>query len=79
LRLRVKLSGSADSLKVKVYTKAMQLIAIREVGGSYVADWNLLSVSLNLPSSGLYYIVVSGPGQAQAGADAPAAKLVWML
>jgi hypothetical protein len=67
----VKLSGQADAIHFKVYTKAMTAVLTHQANGLFHGGWNQVAVPLNGQSlaSGLYYVVVeSGLGSlTQAG------------
>lgn len=67
-RIAVKLKGSADSLTVKVYTRAMLCVGTQKLGPQS-AGWHHLPLPSDFvqdASNGTYYYVVSGErGQAK--------------
>jgi len=72
----VKLGGAADTVQIKIYTKAMALVMSRRMSSSFQGGWNQVALpvgNLLLPS-GLYYVVVqsgvggnTGAGSAKIG------------
>jgi hypothetical protein len=74
--LRVKLSAPAERIRVKVWTKALMLVAAGESGPA-PQGWSWVPMPRDFikdPSSGLYFITVDAWGGGGKSADAPAAK-----
>lgn len=62
LELRVELENGADSIGIKVYTKAMILVQSQRFAGNWNSGWNKVVIDVNPAemNSGLYYLVATG-------------------
>ena len=77
----VKLGGAADTVQLKIYTKAMTMVMSRRLSGQFQGGWNQVPVpvgNLLLPS-GLYYVLIqSGNGGQTSGSTAKIGRFLYL-